>query len=168
MVPHGYTVSTYAEDNFKDPLRTIKGSFEEDGNGRMVCHNVKQPIKSLRITKNPEGKITSYWKEIMTSSETINYKLTVGTTTTESDTSTSTAVDKLIDAQKTGYSLGGSLKDPTESVSLSMKKTKEESKTHEISNTLQRELSSVSVEAKTSEMSTTCTPEKPGEGVGLW
>ena len=95
------------------------GGEESDGNGRAKCVNFttgskgretvipkkSDGVKSLRITRAPEGRITSYWKAIVTSSEQINYKVTVGITSTESDTTTSTAYTKLTNALKTGVSL---------------------------------------------------------------
>lgn len=67
-------------------------------------------VKSLRITRAPEGRITSYWKAIVTSSEQINYKVTVGFTSTKSDTTTNTAYTKLTNSLKTGFKLSAEAK----------------------------------------------------------
>jgi len=139
----------------------IEGSLESDGNGRARCVNFASGknliapnavgIQSLRITRAPEGRITSYWKAIVTSSEQINYKVTVGITSTESDRSTSTAYTKLTNALKTGISLqaGVKAKAGPADVGVSGGYSRVHTVTDETVDTLARELASVSVDSNT-------------------
>jgi len=79
MVPHGYRLSVFASNNFKQRIQQIVGGQEEEGDGRNVCVDFTggKTARSLRITRAVEGRITSYWKSI-TASETLTYTVAVG------------------------------------------------------------------------------------------
>ena len=86
MVPHGYTLSVYAENNFKAEIDTVRGGLEDNGGGRNICHDFKltadekrkkaKQVQSLRIIRNKAGKIVTYWKSV-TASETTTSAFTV-------------------------------------------------------------------------------------------
>ena len=129
MVPQGYELSVYAEDAFKSLIDKIAGGTEEDGDERAICVDFTAgTAHSLRITRAREGKITTYWKPI-TSSDTLEYEVSVGVTSEDSTSNKDTSTKKLESSLKTGVNISSSYGVPgIGSVSI---KAKVEKKTKE-------------------------------------
>jgi len=170
MVPHGYRLSVFAENNFKARIQQIVGGEEEEGEGRAVCVDFEggAMAKSMRITRSKEGRITSYWKAI-TTSETLTYTVSVGISSTNSTVDKDSSVDKLTNSIKTGISLGSKVSIPG-IVDLSAGYTRDETKTDSTEKTLSREITTTASSDMTTATSTTCTAPDNLEdgGVGLW
>lgn len=178
MVPPGYQLSIFAQDNFKERIQQIVGGFEEEGDGRNNCVDFEggKEARSMRITRAVEGRITSYWKPI-TASETLTYTVAVGIHSTDSKVDKDSSVEKLTNSLKTGISMGGKLAlpgsemlglaaGPTLNIGGTMEKTREESK----EKTIAREITSTSSSDVTQTYSTSCsaTDDVKSGGVGLW
>ena len=71
MVPPGYDLTLYEKEHWRGDHQIVTGSLNDgtSGNNDLECKSLtKSTVKSLRVSRRPQGKTVGYWRGI-TSSE---------------------------------------------------------------------------------------------------
>ena len=71
MVPPGYDLTLYEKEHWRGKHKIVTGLLNDglSGNNDLECRKIpKTEVKSLRVSKRPQGKTVGYWRGI-TSSE---------------------------------------------------------------------------------------------------
>ena len=130
-------------------------------------------MKSIRLEKESVGKASGFWKGI-TSTEAQEFTYSVGITSTDSNTTTESSVDKLNKALESGWNASVTAEAKADfvfgsaGVSATAGAEGSSKKEKALENSVSEEITNTASVGTTTEYKTTCTPKDGEAGAGLW